>query len=556
MSENKKQLPSVGVRIIKAFDRPIEKAEQPTQLDTQQARNAGEFAMPLYPLEGLRELVKNSHILPQCIAAYKNNIAGFGLGLRYVTDDGDETAEMKAEWDAAQEIVDLLNIDMDTKQVFENVIEAREIYGIAYLEILRNPAGEVNQIAFIRDTPSMRKTYPLDPPVMAEYNYKGKKMIQRPRRFCKYRQEVGGKTVYFKEFGDPRMMDNRSGQYVSTDTENEGEPLPVEYQANEILDFAIGTELYGEVRWIGQILGIDGTRAAESLNNNYFRNGRHTPLLICIKGGTLNEKSYATLQGYMNDIKGEAGQHAFLLLETENADNRADFDETKAPDVEIKDLASILQKDELFQDYIENNRKRVQSAFQLPDLYVGYTTDFNRATAQTAMEVTEEQVFQPERKSLAWIINNRLLNGYGFKHVEVYFLEPDISNPDDLFKILTICNNAGGLTPNKARGIAAEALGEKAEDFTEDWGEVPLAVAARQSQAEAAAQSAGSVSPGVMSQLSAQIAKAANDKQDELVAIMKQVRALLRETPRQLFTKYNGGIIINAANALHNTPTQ
>jgi hypothetical protein len=33
-----------------------------------------------------------------------------------------------------------------------------------------------------------------------------------------------------------------------------------------------------------------------------------------------------------------------------------------------------------------------------------------------------------------------------------------------------------------------------------------------------------------MSQLSAQIAKAANDKQDELVAIMKQVRALLRES--------------------------
>ena len=190
MSENRKQLPSVGVRVIKAFDRPIEKAEQPTQLDTQQARNAGEFAMPLYPLEGLRELVKNSHILPQCIAAYKNNIAGFGLGLRYVTDDGEETTEMKAEWDAAQEIIDLLNIDMDTKQVFENVIEAREIYGIAYLEILRNPAGEVNQIAFIRDTPSMRKTYPLDPPVMAEYNYKGKKTIQRPRRFCKYRQEA------------------------------------------------------------------------------------------------------------------------------------------------------------------------------------------------------------------------------------------------------------------------------------------------------------------------------------------------------------------------------
>ena len=103
-----------------------------------------------------------------------------------------------------------------------------------------------------------------------------------------------------------------------------------------------------------------------------------------------------------------------------------------------------------------------------------------------------------------------------------------MSNPDDLFKILTICNNAGGLTPNKARSIAAEALGEKAEDFAEDWGEVPLAVAARQGQSEGA--SAGAVSPGVMSQLSAQIAKAANDKEDELVAIMKQVRNLLRNS--------------------------
>lgn len=98
----------------------------------------------------------------------------------------------------------------------------------------------------------------------------------------------------------------------------------------------------------------------------------------------------------------------------------------------MKDLASILQKDELFQEYLDNNRKRVQSAFLLPDLYVGYTTDFNRATAQTAQEVTEQQVFQPERTSLAWVINNKLLNCYRFQYVEAYFLAPDISNPDDM----------------------------------------------------------------------------------------------------------------------------
>ena len=293
------------------------------------------------------------------------------------------------------------------------------------------------------------------------------------------------------------------------------------------MEFAIGTEPYGEVRWIGQVLGVDGSRRAEGLNNNYFVNGRHTPLMIILKNGTLTEGSYARLQNYMNDIKGEAGQHAFILLEMESPDGKTDFDADEQQDVEIKDLASILQKDELFQDYLDNNRRKVQSAFQLPDLYVGYTTDFNRATAQTAQEVTEQQVFQPERKSLAWAINNRLLNEYQFKYVECYFLEPDISNPDDLYKLLTVCNNAGGLTPNKARQIIFEAYGEVAEDYPEEWGDVPLAYSKTQGGGM------GGLDLGSLTEsLQKQIAKAASRSDDEVVAVMKEVKRLLMKMDR------------------------
>lgn len=526
MSDTPKCKPGVSVRIVNADlspVKPIQKAEGPTALDTQEANSAGEFVSPPDPLAGFKNLVNNSNILPQCIGAYKCNIAGFGIGLRYKVDDKEETPEMKEEWDRAQEVIDLLTIDMDTKEVFEDVIEGRETFGIAYLEVMRNPEGEVNQISYIRDIPSVQKTYPLDPPQMVDYIYNGKK-IKRPRRFCKYRQQVGGSTIFFKEFGDPRVMDNRSGEY--TETGPDGETLPVQYRANEIIDFAIGTNLYGQVRWMGQILGIDGSRSAEGLNNNYFRSGRHTPLMICVNGGTLTEESYTKLTQYMNDIKGERGQHAFLVLEVENTDNRAEFDEAQKPAIEVKDLASILQKDELFQDYIENNRKRVQSAFRLPDLYTGYTTDFNRATAQTAMEVTEEQVFQPERKSLAWAINNRLLNGYGFRYVEAYFLEPDISNPDDLFKILTVAEKAGGLSPNKARSVVGEALGEKVENYEGEWADTPIAakdLIASLKQQEATPAPA----PGLVDQLTSQIQKAAANRDDEVVAVMKQVRALL-----------------------------
>ena len=326
--------------------------------------------------------------------------------------------------------------------------------------------------------------------------------------------------MYFKEFGDPRIMDNRTGEYLP-----EGAGLELKYQANEILEFAIGTEPYGEIRWIGQILGVDGSRRAEGLNNNYFLNGRHTPLMIMVKGGTLTDESFSKLQQYMNSIKGEAGQHSFLVLEAENVDGRADFDDQSKPEIEIKDLASILQKDELFQEYLDNNRRRVQSAFQLPDLYVGYTTDFNRATAQTAQEVTEQQVFQPERKSLAWIINNKLLNEYQFKYVEAYFQAPDISNPDDLYKLLTVTNNAGGVTPNLAKDIICEALGKASEPYEGEWADEPIAVGKN----KATASSGGAGIENILTQLNGQIEKAQRQNEtQELVSVMKEVRKMLR----------------------------
>ena len=326
-----KKKSGMQVRIIKEQQRqqePVTKADTSTQVTTQDAFNAGDWITPPLDLRGLKRLVKNSSILPQCIRAYKNNICGFGIGVRYV-DDVEETPEMAAEFKRAEEVIELLNTEQDTKEVFEDLVEARETYGIAYLEVIRNIADEVVQIEFIRETPSITKTKPLEPYVSSIYYHHGME-AERKKRYCKYRQEIGGRVVYFKEFGDPRIMDRRDGKYLP-----DGETLELEYQANEIMEFAIGTEPYGEIRWVGQMLGVDGSRKAEGLNNNYFENGRHTPLMIMIEGGTLSDESFEKLQQYMNDIKGEAGQHAFIVLETESTDGRVDFDQAEKPKITI-----------------------------------------------------------------------------------------------------------------------------------------------------------------------------------------------------------------------------
>lgn len=175
MATNKKPRP-MQARIIKAHEptrplQPIKKAEGPTQVSEQEAFNAGDWIEPPAPLAGLHELAAESTILPQCIRAYKDNIAGFGIGVKYI-EDIEETPEAEDEYKRMVEIIELLNTDQDTKEVFEDLIEARETYGIAYLEVIRNLDGEVQQIEFLHDTPSVRKTVPLEPYLLSINNGK------------------------------------------------------------------------------------------------------------------------------------------------------------------------------------------------------------------------------------------------------------------------------------------------------------------------------------------------------------------------------------------------
>lgn len=499
-------------RVIQSH--PVQKSDTSEQLYSNTGKNVGDWISNPYGggfQLSLRRHVEESIILPQCIRAYASNITGFGIGIRYKDEfqDEDETEEMKAEWDLLKKQIAKLNIRQSYKEIFDEAIDNRETYGIAYLEVIRDVSGQLAYISNIQDVPYVSKTIELDPVIPYSVFFDGDE-IKITRKFKKYKQEVNGNKVYFKEFGDPRIMDKRTGKYANT--------VPRAYRANEIIEIKIGTRDYGLPRWYGQMLGVDGSRRAEILNRNYFLKGRHTPMLIAIEGGSLSNDSYAALQQYMNSIEGENGQHSFLLLETERKDGEVaavSYGDEKAvlPKVEVKDLAATLQKDELFQDYIDNSRRRVQSSFNLPDVYVGYTTDYNRATVLAAMQVTEDQVFGPQREKLDWVLNHQLFAELNLKYCEAYFKAPDLTNVDDIVNLMNAANNAGGVTPNKSRDILYKFLGETAEPFPEEWGDIPLVIY----------NASQSVSFD-LEQLEKSIRKAADNHDDDIVVVMKEVK--------------------------------
>lgn len=78
----------VSAKIIKAARGNIYKSDRPCNLGNEE-KSYTDWLAPSIPLIGLESMVEHSSILPQCISAYKSNIAGFGISVRYKEDKTD-----------------------------------------------------------------------------------------------------------------------------------------------------------------------------------------------------------------------------------------------------------------------------------------------------------------------------------------------------------------------------------------------------------------------------------------------------------------------------------
>jgi len=461
-----------GMIIPVIFEQPVEVKKADTELSQEDNQGLGEYQLiyPKTPISILKEIAKESTIIPQCIKAYKTNIAGFGITVS-AKDEKIDSPEELTESKALEGVLEGMNYDMPFKDVLQIIIDFREQCGIAYMEIVRSGVGEVVESHSVDPEHITQTTLGSNLEYTSIIN--GKE-VTRKGRFRKFLQQVNNTNIWFKDFGFPKYMDYRTGDI--TESHNG------EFEANELLPFKIGTELYGTPRWWGQVVNVQGSKMAEYVNYNYFMEGRHTPVMIIVKGGTLSDKSWKDLQNYMNDIKGYKNSHGFIILEVEALEQgiqslSLNDDKGNKIDVEIKDLSPMLQNDALFLEYLNKNEAGIQSSFNLPDIYVGKTKEYNRATAYAAMDVTEKQVFQPERNSFNWIINNILLSEYNFKTVRAELVAPKFNNVDDLFKILTVVDKAGGLTPILAQKLLTKYAADlEIKEYDSEWGDMPIEV--------------------------------------------------------------------------------
>jgi len=396
----------------------------------------------------------------------------------YLSPKIDESikTQAKEEWVTLDNFYKYCNFDQSFTDIIQRMIDDREYLGFGCIEVLENIKGSPAGFEYIpAHTLKISKLDP-DPQVvqLAIVGSNGKNTkVSFQKRFRKFKQEVDNVIVYFKEFGDPRDLDRETGTYGTDEIS-----IDPAKTASGLIMFSneVPYSVYGLPRWIGNYMGMTGSRKAEELNYRYFIHGRHTPLAILINNGSLTESSMEVIKGYVNGVEGVDNAFGYLVLEATGFEDDTGDSEAKNVEIKLQPLTETLQTDGLFQEYDESQRNHMREAMRLAPIYTGASKDYTRATADVARAITEEQVFQPERLKISNRINRLINQALGIKYVDMILKGPDITNKTDLANALAIYNRTGAVTPNMVMQAVSDLLGQEFEPIQADWGNLPLNV--------------------------------------------------------------------------------
>lgn len=442
---------------------------------------AGKIIEPPLDLMTLLMMEENSTELRQIVDAMEINIEGFGgrLSMKPMPEDMKESkkADIQAERNKVQRWLMGLNPRVSLTMLRRQARRDRELTGNAYWELIPPARGDdMNKVVGIEHVPShtirIAKAGSDDPVEMKRELFDpetGESWEQTFRvRFRRYVQIRNEKKVWFKEFGDPRIMNRETGE-VLPNTPANAKKIPRSKRAHCLLHMKIPSSRtpYGMPRYVGNLFSVFGSRAAEEINYNTFLNNNVPSLAVLVSGNAmLTEGTVSRINEFAQSIMKRSNNYSkFLILEAEPATEG--IQNTGTAQIKIERLKNEQQSDQLFQDYDKNNASKLRRCFRLPPIFVGGADEYNRAVADTSRKLAEEQVFAPEREEMDSLLT-LLIESQGYKYWRYKSFSPNVTNDEDLVELMKSVEKTGAMTPNMGRKFIADITNSEPEFYPED----------------------------------------------------------------------------------------
>lgn len=480
-----------GLGVVSASRQLAPTASEWTELE----RN-GAVVSPPYDPWTLVCTYEESEALPPCVEAMAVNLTGFGYELQplYPLKDPETGQPIDPPPGAEDErrALELFlaaattNPAQPIEAQLELVDRDVEITGNGYLEVLRD--GEGLPAAFDHVRAYSLRLGRLSPPLLVDTVVRDPTSgdlvtVPRWRRFRSYVQLVGGRAVWFKEFGDPRAINSQTGEYLPA-----GQSWGLDRQGNDLN----GTELvhfliycpyspYGVPRWVGAAPSVRAGRHAAELVVAWFEDAPIGAKLAMVAGGAFKSDSYKKAIEKINAMtRGRENAFSLVVLEAESdaASGGDPFADTRdmPPRLALEDLAWPLPTELYHGDdsLIETANRRVRRMFRLSPLYTGDSDDFSHAAVRGARANGEEQVFAPIRLARweRWF-NAAVLPARGARWWWWALKTPKLGDDSEAMGVLGELLANGGGSVNAAGELWNSLTGQEQPRSPDAWADKP-----------------------------------------------------------------------------------
>jgi capsid portal protein len=402
-----------------------------------------------------------------------------------------EIEDAVASWQQRAEMEhSLLAVRLETlcyeyplQELFKRTEINRGGLGFCAWEILRDAAespirAKLIEPLWIRATELDEQTIPV--PWLRKTSDVTFETVHVERRFRRYLMKRNESEVWFKEFGDPRVISSRTGKvYADLDALRAAITKHEEKQgtkpATELIlwaEYSPGAEPYGLPIWHGHSLDVETARASKEYDYDELAHGKMPRGVFSVIDATMDGTILDRLQKFLRE-GGIGNRNRVALLEMATASmskiagaGRAIFDFTDFSKAQKDDATHLKLK--------EGADDGVGQDFGNPAVLMGNSKAVqNRSVAEVSQQVAEEQTYTSLRKLWAHAVNQHLVRPWGFRFWRFKLKAPRLQQAEVVSKLLKVLIEEHVITPDQARPVAATLLGIEILGEPADYQRVP-----------------------------------------------------------------------------------
>lgn len=419
---------NVADQINKKYGVPTPNRTQDTSTQLKSGKWSPKLLEPIYNFEKLMNWMEINTVHGRCIRVKAYDSIGVG----YYFEASKEKEDVDRSQDAELQFLETF-FDNIHPQVYENAA-GEQIYverenltmllnkvaidyeacGNAAFEVSRTADGLINGLYHV-SAPTLRWAKTKD----------------------KLAQVIDTKMVWFKLFGDKRLLNRYTGEFVKSE-------LKPDQAANEIIylrQYTYKSTVYGVPEWIPAVYPMFGDYNQTIYNIDFFLNFGVPSYAVVIEGGGLQSDQQENIKEYFRThMKGN--NHKTLVMNT-----------PKNVTVRFEAL-NVGEKEASFRGYKKDNRDEILIAHQVPPYRVGLVEQgaLGGNVAEEADKIYQSSVIQPRQNMYEWYINELIIKqGFGITGWVLRFEDLRVDDKDLNSRVHERYIMNGSMSPNEVR---------------------------------------------------------------------------------------------------------